>query len=96
METAVSVQAAQALTALLLGAAIGLLYDVLRAARRRFRSAAASAAADAVFWLAAAFSAFMYGLEYCGGQTRLFMLLAMAGGAALYFLLLSTPILAAL
>ncbi|MBQ4370338.1 MAG: spore cortex biosynthesis protein YabQ [Oscillospiraceae bacterium] len=78
---------------MLLGAAIGLFYDVLRSARRRFRSAAASAAADAVFWLAAAFSAFMYGLKYGGGQTRLFMLLAMAGGAGLYFLLLSPPLL---
>ena len=78
------------LQSLLLGVGFGLWYDVLRALRRlRAPGCAATAVCDALFWLALLAALFEFNLLFAAGQTRAFALAGTAGGALLYFGLLS-------
>lgn len=84
-----------ALQSLLLGAGLGLFYDVLRAVRRQFSfGRAATAACDTLFWLVLLGALFEFNLLFAPGQSRYFILAGAAGGAALYFGLLSPAALA--
>lgn len=85
------------LQSILLGAGIGAVYDLLRAPRRVFGFGwAATAVCDALFWLVLLAALFEFNLLFAAGQSRYFVLAGAAGGAALYFRLLSGVVLAVL
>lgn len=72
--------------ALLLGMALALLYDLLRALRlRRREETALTASLDIIFCVALALSLLVFALRIGGGELRLYALLAAAVGSALYF-----------
>lgn len=75
-------QLTQALSSVLFGAALGLLYDVLRAFRRVL--GVKSAAADLVFCLCTLCALFYLGMSLGEGQLRIFMTLFSGLGCALY------------
>lgn len=71
---------------LLLGAAAGLLYDVLRVARWRASAGRGlTALCDGLFWLVLLAGLFEFGLIFAIGQGRYYVLAGAAGGMALYF-----------
>lgn len=74
--------------ALLLGAALALVYDLLRALRLR-RGRALTAALDGLYCVAVAVSLTAFSLRVGNGELRLYMLLGTLGGATLFFVLLS-------
>ena len=82
MELAPLAQLTQALSSVLLGALLGLLYDVLRAGRRVL--GVKNAAADLVFCLGTLGALFCLGMSLGQGQLRLFMTLSGAVGFGLY------------
>lgn len=85
------------LQSVLLGAGIGLFYDVLRAFRRQFAfGCVVTAVCDALFWLVLLGALFEFNLLFAPGQNRYFILAGAAGGAAMYFGLLSALALAVL
>lgn len=85
------------LQSILLGVGMGAVYDLLRAPRRVFRFGwAATAACDALFWLVLLAALFEFNLLFAAGQNRYFVLAGAAGGAVLYFQLLSGVVLAVL
>ena len=65
------VQLGQVALALGLGAALGLLFDVLRVPRRHARRAFLRAVLDAVFCLAVGLTVFAFGMAAGSGQVRL-------------------------
>lgn len=74
---------------LLLGAAAGLLYDVLRVARWRASAGRGlTALCDGLFWLVLLAGLFEFGLIFAIGQGRYYVLAGAAGGMALYFVCL--------
>lgn len=83
MGITVNGQILEALYALALGAAFAVLYDFLRALRRRAKKAAVTALLDAFFWLICAFAFFLFGMTVLKGQQRIFIF----GAAAIGFLL---------
>ena len=85
------------LQSVLLGAGIAVVYDLLRAPRRVFGFGwAATAVCDAFFWLVLLAALFEFNLLFAMGQNRYFVLAGAAGGAILYFQLLSGVVLAVL
>lgn len=78
-------QLGQLALALGLGAALGLLFDVLRVPRRRARRACTRAVLDTVFCLTVGLVVFAFGMAAGSGQVRLFMFLAIAAGWTGYF-----------
>ena len=78
-------QLGQVALALGLGAALGLLFDVLRVPHRHARRAFLRAVLDAVFCLAVGLTVFAFGMAAGSGQVRLFMFLAIAAGWTGYF-----------
>lgn len=85
------------LQSILLGVGIGVVYDLLRAPRRVFGFGwAATAVCDALFWLVLLAALFEFNLLFAMGQSRYFVLAGVAGGAALYFQLISAVVLAVL
>ena len=78
-------QLGQLALALGLGAALGLLFDVLRVPRRRARRAFTRAVLDTVFCLTVGLVVFAFGMAAGSGQVRLFMFLAIAAGWTGYF-----------
>lgn len=85
------------LQSVLLGAGIGVVYDLLRAPRRLFGFGwAATAVCDLAFWLVLLAALFEFNLLLAAGQDRYFVLAGAAGGAAVYFGLLSGLVLAVL
>ena len=82
---------------ILLGAGIGVFYDVLRALRRQCRAGRGlTALLDAVFWAGVLFAIFEYGITLAAGQGRYFVLAGVGIGAGIYFSLISGPVLALL
>ena len=78
------------LSAVLTGAAIGLLYDVFRIFRRTARhSGFAVQLEDFFFWVAATGLTFYYMLRVNYGEIRPFYILGVAIGAVLYFVTVS-------
>ncbi len=93
MPLPVRLQLYQAGLSLLLGAGLGLWYDLLRAVRVQHKAPALTYVLDVLFWLPAALSLFSLGMGAGAGQLRLFMLLAAGLGALLYLHWLSPGIL---
>ena len=89
MEISVSAQAALLAGALLLGAAVGLLYDFFRILRVRIPLKLLGALLDLVFWLAVTAALFVYAVAAGDGAVRIYLVLGVLGGATVYFLLLS-------
>ena len=86
-------QARTLLGAVLLGAALGLAYDLFRTFRRRLRLPLVGPALDLAFWLLATAVLFLYAIAAGGGELRLYMVAALFLGGAAYFWLLSRPVL---
>lgn len=86
-------QLGQVALALGLGAALGLLFDVLRVPHRHARRAFLRAVLDAVFCLAVGLTVFAFGMAAGSGQVRLFMFLAIAAGWTGYFAWVSGQVL---
>jgi len=79
--------------ALLLGATLALLYELLRALRLRSRRARAlTGALDALYCLLLAAAALLFALRVGDGELRLYMLLAAVGGAALFAAVCAPPL----
>ncbi len=94
MEISIAVQTLVFLKSILLGTALGVIYDVLRAARRTARAGVgATAAYDALFWMILLPALFVFVLTAANGEGRGYILLGMTLGGALYFLTLSPPLL---
>ena len=81
------------LSALLLGCAVGVLYDCFRVLRCRVRLRLLGGALDLLFWLCVTLALFLHALATGGGVLRLYMVAAVLAGACAYFLLLSPGIL---
>lgn len=85
----VSQQTAFFLLSVVLGAAMGVVYDIFRVIRILFPPAAKSkslAVQDVIFWLIYGFCIFCYSSEVCGGSLRFFMFFGSLMGFALYIL----------
>lgn len=89
MDISVSGQAAALAGALLLGFLIGLAYDLLRIPRAYIRIPLLGETLDLLFWLAATAALFFYAVYAGNGEVRIYMALALMGGATVYFLALS-------
>ena len=93
MGTAIGEQARALAASALLGAALALLYDLLRALRLRRRGSRALTFALDVFYCAAlALSALAFALRLGGGELRLYALVSAACGAWAYAALLAPPL----
>lgn len=90
MGNVISEQLALFLRSILLGGALGLLYDLVRPLRR-LGGRVWSGLLDALVSLTAAASLFFFAMAG-GGELRLFILLGTGGGAVLFFCLLSRPL----
>ena len=78
------------LQSILLGAALGLLYDFLRAIRRRGGGELLLTVLDGLYAIASACTIFFFVMAG-DGELRLFVLLGALGGAILHFCLFSGP-----
>ena len=87
MEIYISQQLALFSGAALLGAVLGLAYDLLRSVRRRWQRLLA--VCDVLFCLAVAAGSIGYTLRAAGGELRLYLAVGMVLGAGLYFLAFS-------
>ena len=79
------------LTSVVLGAALGILYDCFRVLRIVFPPAAkknAVIAEDIVFWVIYGFCIFCYAAAYARGQVRFFMVFGSLIGFVLYIVTL--------
>ena len=91
MEIEISAQAAAFLCAGLLGALLGLLYDLLRALRTLWKGRG-TALTDGLYSLAVLISVFYFAMAFGQGQLRIYMVLGILAGAVLFFSLLSQPL----
>ncbi len=82
------VQLLQLIGALVLGLALGLVYDLLRPPRRRF-GRLCEALLDLLFALVAGWAAFLYAMGALGGRLGLWELAASTLAFLLYFHILS-------
>ncbi|WP_084234029.1 spore cortex biosynthesis protein YabQ [Papillibacter cinnamivorans] len=85
MTQSVSLQLTQFVNSILLGFAVGILYDLLRALRARRASAFLTALLDILFWLLAAGALFGFAMQVGFGELRIFMAAGAAGGGVIYF-----------
>lgn len=88
MELSIEGQLVSALISIGGGFIAGLVYDILGAVRRRFKSDAVAALFDALYWLICAVMLFALGLSAGHGKQRVFMMVLAALGAMLYGILL--------
>ncbi len=79
--------------AVILGFGVGLLYDLLRLLRGRLRLPLLGPALDLLFWAAVTAALFLYVIAATGGEVRIYVLMALFGGAVAYFLSLSAWVL---
>jgi spore cortex biosynthesis protein YabQ len=89
VDISVSNQAAALLGALVMGVAVGLVYDLIRIPRAYIRIPLLGAVLDLLFWLAVTAALFLYAIYAGGGEVRIYMAAALFGGALGYFLLIS-------
>ncbi|MFR4562396.1 MAG: spore cortex biosynthesis protein YabQ [Flavonifractor plautii] len=75
--------------ALVMGAAVGLLYDAFRILRVRVRLPLLGGVLDLLFWLVVTVALFVYTTTAGSGEVRLYIVAAVLLGAAAYFWLLS-------
>ncbi len=72
--------------AVLLGGGLGVLYDLMRVARRRLSWAWLGGLLDLLFWIAATVALFLFSHEAWNGQIRLYgALFCLLGGAAYFW-----------
>ena len=88
MAADVAAQAALFLEGAAVGAALGLLYDLFRVLRERWRHWAGMVL-DLLFWLTAAAALFAFAILRGDGEIRLYHGAAFAAGGGGYFLLFS-------
>ncbi|MEG1720901.1 MAG: spore cortex biosynthesis protein YabQ, partial [Pseudoflavonifractor sp.] len=88
-ELAVLTQARAFAAAVLLGAGLGLGYDLLHVLRLRIPLRPLAALLDFFFWVGVTASVFLFSLGLGGGRVRGVYLLAIFLGGSAYFLLLS-------
>ncbi len=90
----VDVQFAMLLVTFLIGAAIGLAYDVYRGLRRAAQSGrVATLLGDIIFWAAATILVFRGLVFGNGGELRLYVFVGAAAGLYLYFRMASQTLL---
>ena len=79
---------------ILMGGVMGISYDAIRITRRIIkRKGIIVQAEDAVYWLSAALWAFMVMLDRFNGEVRIFSIIGIGTGMAIYFASLSRPFL---
>ena len=78
-------QLSLSLQAVLLGWAMGLLYDLLRALRLRCKKAFAASALDVLYGLSVLILLFFFALRVSGGELRVYQLLCFLGGLVFFF-----------
>lgn len=93
MEISVAQQAASFAGAILLGFAVGVVYDLLRLFRVRLPIPFLGPVLDLLFWVVAVAALFLYATGATGGRMRIYVLLSVFGGAVVYFVTLSAWIL---
>ena len=93
MELSVAQQASSLVGAILLGFAIGVLYDLLRLLRVRLHIPCLGSVLDFLFWVAVVVALFLFAANATSGQMRIYVLLSVFGGAIVYFVTLSVWIL---
>ncbi len=89
MGISVAEQAHALLQAVLLGGAVGLLYDCFRVLRVRIHLRLLGGLLDILFWTAVTVLLFCHAIAAQGGEVRIYMILSVSTGAAAYFLLCS-------
>lgn len=80
------------LRSVLLGWGLGLLYDLLRAIRRRAGNTWLPPALDALYGLMLFLLVFLFTLRVGGGELRVFLLAGLAVGLLCFFVLCSTAL----
>lgn len=97
MEISIAFQTMVFLKAVVMGVALGVLYDFLRAVRRSLNAGVAlTALCDTLFWMGTLGAIFVFVLTAAAGEGRFYVLLGAAMGGLLYFIALSPPIFALL
>ncbi|MBO6010951.1 MAG: spore cortex biosynthesis protein YabQ, partial [Oscillospiraceae bacterium] len=91
MEIEVGAQATAALVSAAAGFALGIVYDLLGAVRRALRLRFFTPVADVLYCLAAGAVLLFLGSWQGEGSLRIYMLLFLIGGAAVWFVLFSRP-----
>lgn len=71
--------------AVLLGGALGVMYDVMRVLRRRVPLRGLGGMLDFLFWVAATVALFLFSHEAWDGQIRLYGAVFCFAGGAVYF-----------
>jgi len=89
VEISISAQAAAFGGAILIGMAVGLGYDLIRIPRAYIHIPLLGEALDLLFWLLVTVVLFLYAMTAGDGEVRIFMAIALFGGAVFYFLVLS-------
>ena len=89
MGNSVTAQALAFLGAMALGGGLGLVYDLFRLLRGRFRLGLLSAALDLLYWPLSVAALFSYAVAAGNGEVRIYLLAGAAAGEVLYFLILS-------
>lgn len=89
MAISVTDQALDFLGALILGGALGVLYDLFRLVQIRLGLRALGAALDLSYWAVALAALFSYCLAAGNGDVRIYLMVGIALGGGLYFLTLS-------
>ena len=89
MEISVAGQAASLLSALAIGALVGVLYDFFRILRARLHLPFLGAVLDLLFWLLVTAALFLHALWVGDGAVRIYYVLAILAGAWLYFMAVS-------
>ena len=89
MTVSVAAQANCLLGALVLGAATGVWYDLLRCVRRGLRSMAVAIVLDLLFWCAVTCVIFAWSVAAGDGKVQLSLCAGLVTGGLLYFRFLS-------
>lgn len=79
--------------AVLLGGALGVVYDLMRVMRRRIPLRWLGSVLDFSFWVAATVALFLFSHEAWDGQIRLYGAVFCMVGGGVYFWALSPPVL---
>ncbi|MBE6955975.1 MAG: hypothetical protein E7450_00775 [Ruminococcaceae bacterium] len=93
MEISIAQQGRAMAQSLLLGAAAGVAYDLIRVLRVRIRVRGLGAVLDLLFWVGLTLALFAWSLEAWGGWVRLYGAAGLLVGGGIYFCLLSPPVL---
>ncbi len=91
---AVELQLLVILQSVLLGAGMGILYDLLRALRRHFCfGKAGTAVCDLIFWIISLSAFFRFSVASAVGQSRYYVIAGLLIGAGIYIMLVSESVL---